>query len=168
MKTIHPSSIALDAPTSSIDRQGVLARTLELIEERREHRHEATREIARENRISALNTPGPDDPRLRVISETHRRLQGALLTPSDRRAVIDYGVGLGLPRFDTNLLIAMVQDRIRRGEHCASIELAETCRLFDERDAEPRTGDLDLALRLMVAAVGGLGLALIAMQWLLA
>ena len=168
LKTVHPASLGACSAEEAVDRRAVLARTLELIGERRSDPVTAVREVALENRESALNTPFPADPRLRVIGETRRRLQGSLLTPRDRRAVIDYGVGLGLPHFDTTLLIAMVQDRSRRGQDLDPIELAGTCRLTDGKEPArgERTSDIDLALRLLVAAVGGLGLALIAMHWL--
>ncbi len=170
MNTIHPDSIVLDSDASSIERRDVLTRTLELIGERKEMARCTRERIARENRASASTAPMPNDPRLAVISEIVRRLQGSILTPEDRSALLAFGRARGLRAFDTNLLIAMVQDRARRGETPGAIPLAQTT---PPAPISPRTKAADplersITSRLLLATVGALCIATLAATWLIA
>lgn len=64
----------------------------------------------------ALDTSvDPFDPRWVLAVRTSERLQGALLPPESREALIRLGRVLGLSAFDANLVIAIVQDQARRG-----------------------------------------------------
>lgn len=61
------------------------------------------------------------DPRWVLAVRTAGALQGAVLPPERRQALIELGRSFGLSVFDANLVIAIVQDQARRGrsaEHC--------------------------------------------------
>ena len=58
----------------------------------------------------------PTDARWKVATETQRALQGAVLSFEDRRRVLALAHRLGIRPFDANLIVALVQDRARRGE----------------------------------------------------
>jgi hypothetical protein len=168
MNTTHSDKMALEFDTSPIQRRDVLTRTLELIGERKEMSRRAREAIARENQASAETGPRPTDQRLVVIDEIVRRLQGSIIAPEDRTALLACGRARGLRCFDTNLLIAMVQDRARRGETPGAIALAQTrTPVFDDVVPGARTSRLSIMTRLLCATAGGLGLTLLAAAWLL-
>jgi hypothetical protein len=77
----------------------------------------ARRRVALENRLAA-GTRDLDhrDPCWQLASEVSIALDGDVLAPNARRHLIDRAGRLGVRAFDANLLIALVQDRARRGE----------------------------------------------------
>lgn len=87
-------------------RPGVLrARKLAVVEEMLRAR-EATRQ-------SAID---PTDPRWALACATRDALQGSVLTYENRRKVMLLAQRVGIRAFDANLIVAIVQDRARRGE----------------------------------------------------
>jgi hypothetical protein len=58
----------------------------------------------------------PTDARWQLATETQRALQGAVLAFEDRRRLLALANRLGIRAFDANLILALVQDRARRGE----------------------------------------------------
>jgi len=58
----------------------------------------------------------PNDARWMLATETQRALQGAVLAYEDRRRLLAMANRLGVRAFDANLILAIVQDRARRGE----------------------------------------------------
>jgi hypothetical protein len=79
---------------------------------------EARREIARENHASRLM--GPDDVRWELAREVEGSIEGgkaAIIRPEVRRRLVSTATERGLRPFDANLVIAIVQDGARRGEH---------------------------------------------------
>jgi len=58
----------------------------------------------------------PADARWQLAEETQRALQGAILAYEDRRRLLELANRLGIRSFDANLIVAVVQDRARRGE----------------------------------------------------
>jgi hypothetical protein len=88
--------------------------------------------VVKENRIAAhsgVMQPGfadaidARDPRWVLAMQTKSRLQGATLTPERRDQLMTSGRKLGLRPFETNLIIAIVQDQARRGESKDSVPL---------------------------------------------
>jgi hypothetical protein len=77
-------------------------------------------QVVRENRLAAhagsLHPQDIDagDPRWVLAMQTRARLQGALLTPERRGELMRCGRDLGLRAFESNLVIAVMQDRARR------------------------------------------------------
>jgi len=75
------------------------------------------RRIALENRMAA-DAPGlaPDSPHLRLAGRVAAALEGATLPPERRAAIVDHARTLGVHEFDAQLVIAVIQDRVRRGQ----------------------------------------------------
>lgn len=73
---------------------------------------------ARESARSRALDPDfdPTDARWHLALETQRALQGAMLAFEDRRRLLSLAQKVGIRPFDANLIIALVQDRVRRGE----------------------------------------------------
>jgi len=73
----------------------------------------------------SLITSGADapvaatDPRWVLAMRASESMQGAVLPPERRQSLLRVGRVLGLTAFDSNLIIAIVQDRARRGETVA-------------------------------------------------
>lgn len=81
--------------------------------------------VIKENRVAAnagamqpgfASTIDARDPRWILAMQTKSRLQGATLTPDRRDQLMRSGRTLGLRPFETNLIIAIVQDQARRGD----------------------------------------------------
>ncbi len=58
----------------------------------------------------------PNDARWKFAQETQGALQGTVLAFEDRRSLLAMAQRLGIRSFDANLIVAIVQDRARRGE----------------------------------------------------
>jgi len=79
---------------------------------------QARQNIIRENRLAAENPAlDPADPRWVLAVRTQSQLQGTALTPERRARVMRTARMLGIRPFDANVIIAIVQDQARRGEH---------------------------------------------------
>lgn len=99
---------------------------------------------------------GSDDPRWILARETARAMGGAVLPFERREGLMALAQRLGLRPFDANLIVAVVQDRARRGE---SIESA-TPSLMMIAGAPPKTESF---ARVMAVAIV---LAIVADAWL--
>ena len=68
-------------------------------------------------RAAAMGQPltGPADPRWVLALRTAESMEGQILRPEKRERVLRVGRMLGLSPFDSNLVIAIVQDQARRG-----------------------------------------------------
>lgn len=80
---------------------------------------------------AAIDTPsaqasltGETDPRWVLAIRTAEQLQGTILPPTQRARLIRLGRLIGLTAFDANLIIAIVQDRARRGYPAAQCPTA--------------------------------------------
>ena len=116
------------------------------------------RETARDLRFD------PGDARWRLAIETSRRLQGVLLPFEDRRRILALANRLGVRPFDANLIVAVVQDRARRGEPLESA--ASTIDLIP-RSKSMAAGDGGEALPWMVALVVAGAIDAILIAWLM-
>jgi len=58
----------------------------------------------------------PNDSRWMLAAEAQRALQGTILAYEDRKRLLALATRLGIRAFDANLILAVVQDRARRGE----------------------------------------------------
>jgi hypothetical protein len=106
-------------------------------------RDRAAERIARENQSAA--SLGALDPRWMLAVQTVREIQGgraAVITPEGRRRLLLVGNRLGLRSFDTNLVIAIVQDGARCGEDPLGTAAVGRLRLVgrDPELADARTG----------------------------
>ena len=121
--------------------------------------------VIRENRRAAQNPSlEPTDPRWVLAVRAYSQLQGSTMTPERRQRVMRTARLLGVRPFDANLVIAMVQDRARRGEGLA--EVAPTLTLVQK---PRRQGRLSRPWMRWIAAVAAAvaGNALL-IWWLLA
>jgi hypothetical protein len=107
-------------------RPGVLrARKLAVVEEMLRAR-ESTRQ----------NTLDPTDPRWAIACATRDALQGSVLTYENRRKVMLLAQRVGIRPFDANLIVAIVQDRARRGEPIE--DAADALSVIPKPSARPR------------------------------
>lgn len=58
---------------------------------------------------------GPADPRWVLAIRTAHVMQGEILPPQHREALMRQGKAMGLTAFDCSLILAIIQDRARRG-----------------------------------------------------
>lgn len=65
--------------------------------------------------IEPVTSEAHADPRRILAVRTGQALEGSLLEADRRRRLVELGRSLGLGVFDANLIIALVQDRARRG-----------------------------------------------------
>jgi hypothetical protein len=84
---------------------------------RANQREKARLDIVKENRLAAHGPAAamdPTDPRWVLAAQTRMRLQGAAISPEHRDQLLSNGRKLGLRAFESNLIIAIVQDQARR------------------------------------------------------
>jgi len=77
-------------------------------------RLEAKRRASRASRTDQ-GIDDPADPRWVLAVRTAEQLEGPILTLEKRHKLVRLGLLMGLRPFDTNLIIAIVQDQARRG-----------------------------------------------------
>lgn len=82
----------------------------------RVYRQAVALETLRARESARQRTLDPTDPRWLLAIETQKALQGAVLAFEDRRRLLALAQRVGVRAFDANLIVALVQDRARRGE----------------------------------------------------
>jgi hypothetical protein len=89
-------------------------------------RERETREAVLSENRRAATTPDldPTDPRWVLAVRVRTALQGSALTPERRSKIQREAERLGIRPFDANMIIAIVQDRARRGESVNSSNVA--------------------------------------------
>ena len=124
----------------------------------------ARRRIALENRL-ASTAPGLDTnaPHLAFASRVANALEGAILSPDRRAELLRFARTAGLRDFDAKLVIAVMQDRARRGESIEDIT-GPLDVLGASRTPALRQGFQ--AVRFGLAAGLAIGLATLAVRWL--
>jgi hypothetical protein len=73
-------------------------------------------EMLRAREATQSRALDPMDPRWMLACATRDSLQGAVLTYESRRKLMRLAQRVGIRAFDANLIVAIVQDRARRGE----------------------------------------------------
>jgi hypothetical protein len=107
----------------------------------------------------------PASPHLAFATSIARALEGAILAPERREALIQEARSLGLREFDANLVIAVVQDRARRGESTDDITGPISVLARSERSSLRSNARAVLA----GAAIGlAVGFAILFVRWLTA
>jgi hypothetical protein len=125
---------------------------------------EARRRVALENRLAA-GTPNLShaDPCWQLASEVSLALDGDVLAPATRRQLLERAGRLGVRQFDANLLIALVQDRARRGE---TIEAGSNPIALINQRVAPRLAD-PMPFVLFATAIGlAIATVITVTQWL--
>jgi len=131
---------------------------------RSESENERAMRIAAENFAARHHQPlSRTDPRWVVAVRAQLQLQGATLHPQARRRVMRTARQIGVRPFDANLIIALVQDRARRGETLHDLE--PVLRLLPEAKTA-RFGSLDV-LRWGIAIVCAILANVFLIWWLL-
>lgn len=125
----------------------------------------ARRRIALENRL-ASDAPGldPTAPHLAFAARVANALDGVVLPPERREELLRFARSAGLREFDANLVIAVMQDRARRGESIDDIT-GPLDVLAAGRTSALRRGFH--AIRFGVATGLAIGLATLAVRWVL-
>jgi hypothetical protein len=96
----------------------------------------AVRAVAEENQAARLNLAlNPSDPRWVVAVRAYSQLQGSTLTPERRRHVQQLASLLGVRPFETNVIMAIVQDHARHGRTLH--DAAATIALLEKPVTEP-------------------------------
>lgn len=117
----------------------------------REFRGAVTRELLEARDSARARTPDPSDARWQLAAETQRALQGAVLAYEDRKRLLALAAKLGIRAFDANLIVALVQDRARRGEPIESA--AGTIALLPRAIPPKRDWTSLLAVAILIAMV---------------
>lgn len=141
-------------------------------------REQARLAIIKENRIAAHGAAAamdPRDPRWRLAMQTQAQLQGPTLSPERRDRLMRNARSLGIRPFEANLVIAIVQDRARRGESASNA--APALRLISEppdgavmADSAPppnRVAVLTAALHWVAALGASATVAMVLARWVL-
>ena len=119
---------------------------------------QARQRVALENRLAAGRQDlGHQNPYWRLAGEVASALDGVVLPPERRRRLIDGARRLGVREFDANLVIAVVQDRARRGESLTTEE--SPIAVFA---AQESSTSVDLVPIVLFAAAVGLAIGAVA------
>jgi len=91
--------------------------------------------VRAENRRAALERDlDPTDPRWVLAARVRSSLQGSTLTPERRARLHREAKQMGIRPFDATMIMAIVQDRARRGETMSTEDV--TLQLLDVRPAQ--------------------------------
>ncbi|MEM6751047.1 MAG: hypothetical protein AAF612_11305 [Planctomycetota bacterium] len=91
----------------------------------------------------------PSDPRWVLAQRAAESLEGALLPADRRERLLRLGRALGLTTFDANLILAIVQDRARRGvpaRLCPAHSAAQLAQVTPPQGARRKPQPLALAV----------------------
>ena len=123
----------------------------------------ARQRVALENRLAADIAIDETTPHWQLANETAEALEGEILRPDRRRALVTRAQHLGVRPFDANLVFALVQDRARRGESVG--DAAAPLALLAEK---PARRPFDSVPLVMLAAATGIavGAAVFLVRWL--
>lgn len=157
MTTLRPSLVLHPAPAETDDESASRRSAVRALED-------ARRRIALENRLAA-DAPGlsPEAPHLRLAGRVAAALEGAVLPPERRDDVVRHARELGIREFDAHLVIAVIQDRVRRGESLDDV--LGPLQVLDRTHRPPIFANLRIVLA--GAAIGlAVGLAMLLVRWL--
>ena len=122
-------------------------------------------QVAKENqRARNLQPLSATDPRWAVAVRAQSMLQGSVLEPNARQRVMRTARTLGVRPFDANLIMALVQDRARRGEDMKSME--PVLRLIDPPTSRARNMK-SIVVQWIVAIVTAVVANLLLIWWVL-
>ena len=128
-------------------------------------REDARSNVARANVAAARTSLDPTDPRWVLAVRTQTHLEGSVLRPEARERVLRTAKTLGIRPFDANVIIALVQDRARRGESLGAVAPALEM-LADPKELRKRGPGAE-AWRLATAVLGGIVGTMLLIRWLL-
>lgn len=115
-----------------------------------------------ENRAAGNNpTMSPTDPRWVLAVRAQSQLEGAALSPERREKLMQLANHLGIRSFDANLIVALVQDRARRGAPLDDLTGALTMLPISTRDEN------HYFWRWLMAGICGAFVAVMLIRWVL-
>ncbi|MDG2021386.1 MAG: hypothetical protein P8J59_05510 [Phycisphaerales bacterium] len=131
---------------------------------------ETRRRIALENRLASnsshLDTSDLEEmasPHLVLAGRIAASLEGAVLPPERRQDLLRFSKSIGVREFDASLVIAVIQDRARRGE--SMDDIVGPLEIMAARGKSPGLGNLGFVT--LGAGLGiAIGLATLLVQWL--
>ncbi|MHC4810535.1 MAG: hypothetical protein ACYTEV_09230 [Planctomycetota bacterium] len=134
---------------------------------RPEEEHRAAFAVTRENRQAALRRDlDPTDPRWVLAVRVASQMEGSLLTPERRARVMRTAHQLGIRPFDAGIVIAMVQDRLRRGGNLG--ELAPQLQMLAVPITRRSATPIPIWARFLLAITIATAAVLLLVRWLLA
>ena len=154
---MSPLDTSLKLESHPVDDEWSVNQALRQLEETR-HRVSAENVHAADNRDLR-----PASPHLTLATNAASRLQGSMLAPEDREILVREGRRLGIREFDAHLVMAVVQDRARRGEGLE--DLVGPLAMF----TDSRGMWLTRQLRLIAGAIGfgmAIGTVILFIRWL--
>ena len=104
---------------------------------------------------------GATDPRWVLAVRTAQMLEGDVLPPTKREALMRTGKVMGLSPFDCSLILAIVQDRARRGvapDQCPAAGATQLALIPKPRVRSLRSGFTDKPGQALLLAAGMLAL----------
>ena len=114
--------------------------------------------VALENRLAAGRQDlGHENPYWRLAGNVAGALDGVILAPERRRRLLQDAHRMGVREFDANLVIALVQDRARRGE-----DLNSTDGPIAVLGSISAQSDRDIVPIVLLAAAAGLAIGAVA------
>lgn len=122
----------------------------------------AAERVAAEN--AAASGMSALDPRWIVAVQTFRDLDGgraAVLTPEKRRRLVCTGKRLGLRAFDTNLIIAIVQDGARSGSDPLGYEVVGRLEMLRREPDSGSARAVTVGWMILAAAVSSVATAML-------
>ena len=134
---------------------------------RPDEEHRAAFSVTRENRQAALRRDlDPTDPRWVLAVRVASQMEGSLLTPERRARVMRTAHQLGIRPFDAGIVIAMVQDRLRRGGSLG--ELSPQLQMLAVPITRRPAGSIPIWARFLLAITLATAGVLLVVRWLLA
>ena len=124
--------------------------------------HRVRQAVITENRAAKANLDlDPTDPRWVLAVRAYTQLEGSTLTFDRRERLMRHAKGMGVRPFDASLILAIVQDRARRGGSLS--DAASTVAML-----EPPVRRRDREVVRWIAAIGSAVVATtLLIQWLI-
>lgn len=124
------------------------------------------RAVREETMAAAHASLDPSEPHWKLAMETYRSLTGATLPPEQRERLLRMARRLGVRTFDASVVMAMTQDRARRGESLDGlVRLLPRAGAAMPQPAQSASMDRVLALLVVSGVLGSLIAAIVA-SWI--
>ena len=152
------------------DHEALVERTVGLLAQRRKQRtleDELTvrGEVPAAKRASAERPPAELATYQRLLEQIDRSLEGTIIGSDSRARIMAKASALGIRAFDASMMIALVQDRARRGESTATVPALLLAPTADHHLVTAAVRQRPESLRWMAVAATGLLVATLIAGW---